>query len=223
VKRRSVLLLLPLTAAAGCGSPGAADPRPSASEVLDYTWPDHHPGLTSGFCFTIVRGIQPHPLLERMGGKELQRVEWPRVLGPGDGEAGVRSRFFVGIIGVGKWSVIVEDNGSLGVTPKIAQPLSAGDGLVVGYRGGGGKPGHLMVFRDGDLALDLDTSAPDRATGTKVADYRKDLLAAGLSGQSAPADPTVAALTFIAKRTGIKLVEPWLQTRSYLLVSVPQA
>jgi hypothetical protein len=222
VKRRSVLFLLPLAAAAGCGSPGVAEPRPSTAAVPDYTWPDQHPDLTSGFCFTLVRGIMPYPLIERMGGEELERVEWQRVLGPGDGEAGVRTRFFVGITRVGNWSIIVEDNGSLGVTPEIVQPLSAQRGLVLGYRGGGGRPGHLMVFRDGDLALDLDTSAPDRATGTRVAEFRKDLLAAGLVGKTGPAQPTVAALGYLAARTGIKLAEPWLKKLSYLLVTVPK-
>jgi hypothetical protein len=222
VKRRSVLLLLPL-AAAGCGSPGAAEPRPSTSVAPDFTWPDRHPDLTSGFCFTLVRGIMPYPLIEKMGGDELERVEWQRVLGPGDGEAGVRTRFFVAITRVGNWSIIVEDNGSLGVTPAIVQPLSAKRGLVFGYRGGGGRPGHLMVFRDGDLALDLDTSAPDRATGNRVDEFRPSLLAAGLSGASGPASPTEAALGFLAARTGIKLAEPWLKKLSYLLVAVPKA
>lgn len=210
-------------AAAGCGSPGAAEPRPSSAAVPDYTWPDRHPDLTRGFCFTIVRGIMPHPLIERMGGEELERVEWQRVLGPGDGEAGVRTRFFVGIMRVGNWSIIVEDNGSLGVTPEIVQPLSAPRGLVLGYRGGGGRPGQLMIFRDGDLALDLDTSAPDRAIGTKARELRPDLLAAGLSGDKGPADPTASALAFIAAKTGIKLAEPWLEKVSYLLVTVPKA
>ncbi|MEU8655955.1 DUF6461 domain-containing protein [Actinoplanes philippinensis] len=221
MKRRSVLLLPPLAALAGCGSPGVAEPRPSTAAPLDYSWPDRHPGLTSGFCFTLVRGITPYPLIEKLHGEELERVEWPRVLGPGDGEAGVRTRFFVGMIRTGNWTVVVEDNGSLGVTPQIVQPLSA-KRWVFGYRGGGGKPGRLMIYRDGDLALDLDTSAPERAIGSKVDEMRPDLLAAGLSGKNGPAEPTPAALTFLAARTRIKLAEEWLKTLSYLLVAVPK-
>lgn len=223
MKRRSILFLVPATATAGCASPGSGDPRPQVSGALDYTWPDRHPGLTSGFCFTVVRGIQPYPLIKRLNGEELQRIEWEQVLGPGDGEVGVRSRFFVALARVGESSIIVEDNGALGVTPKIVQPLSGDGGLVIGYRGGGGHSGRLVVFRDGDLALDLDVSAPDRAVGTAAADYRKDLLAVGLSGRTGPAEPTSTALTFIAQQTGIELSEPWLRTQSYLLVSVPQA
>ncbi|WP_433792822.1 DUF6461 domain-containing protein [Actinoplanes sp. CA-252034] len=222
MKRRSVLLLPSLAALAGCGSPGVAEPRPSHPAKPDYSWPDRHRDLTRGFCFTLVRGLTPHQIIDKVGGDELERVEWPRVIGPGDGEAGVRSRFFGGVARAGSWSVLVEDNGSLGVTPAIVQPLSARR-WVYGYRGGGGRPGRLMVYRDGDLALDLDTSAPERATGSRVDEFRPDLLAAGLSGEKGPAQPTSAGLNFLAVRTGIKLTEEWLSTLSYVLVAVPQA
>jgi hypothetical protein len=168
VKRRSVLLLLPLVSVAGCSSPGSAEPLPSISAVPDFGWPARSADLTSGFCFTLVRGIKPYALIERLGGDELERVEWHRVIGPGDGEVGTRSRFFIAIGRVEDWSVIVEDNGTFGITREIVEPLSADGGEVVAYRGGGGRPGRLMVFRDGDLALDLDTSALDRPTGSRT-------------------------------------------------------
>jgi hypothetical protein len=223
VKRRSVLLLLSLASVAGCGSPGVAEPLPSTSAAPDYGWPARSADLTSGFCFTLVRGIKPYDLIERLGGDELERIEWPRVIGPGDGEIGVRSRFFIAIARNEDWSIIVEDNGTLGVTPQIVQPLSAGGGEVFAYRGGGGRPGRLMAFRDGDLALDLDTSAPDRVTGGGVDEYRSDLLAAGLIGGTGPAEPTGPALGFLAARTGVELTEQLMQTNTYLLVTVPQA
>jgi Family of unknown function (DUF6461) len=223
VKRRSVLLLLSLAPVAGCGSPGAAEPLPSASAAPDYGWPARSADLTRGFCFTLVRGIKPYDLIERLGGDELDRIEWPRVIGPGDGESGVRSRYFIAIARNEDWSIIVEDNGTLGVTPQIVQPLSAGGGEVFAFRGGGGRPGRLMAFRDGDLALDFDTSAPDRMSGSGVADYRSDLLAAGLIGGVGPAEPTAPALSFLAARTGVELTEQLMQTNTYLLVTVPQA
>ncbi|GIE32102.1 hypothetical protein Ait01nite_051470 [Actinoplanes italicus] len=222
MKRRSVLLLLPLVSAAGCGSPGSAEPLPSISAVPDLGWPARSADLTSGFCFTLVRGIKPYALIERLGGDELERVEWHRVIGPGDGEAGARSRFFIAIGRVEDWSVIVEDNGSLGVTQEIVEPLSADGGEVVAYRGGGGRSGRLMVFRDGDLALDLDTSAPDRPSGSSPDEFRSDLLAAGLSGSTATAEPTAAALTFLAARTGVVLTAEQVEKMTYLLVTVPQ-
>ncbi|MFC4066025.1 DUF6461 domain-containing protein [Actinoplanes subglobosus] len=196
---------------------------PSASAAPDYSWPARSADLTSGFCFTLVRGIKPYDLIERLGGDELERIEWPRVIGPGDGEVGVRSRYFIAIARNKNWSIIVEDNGTLGVTPQIVQPLSADGGEVIVYRGGGGAPGRLLDFRDGDLALDLDTSAPDRITGRSVDELRPDLLAAGLIGGAGPAEPTVPALTFIAARTGVELTEQLMKTNTYLLVTVPQA
>jgi hypothetical protein len=223
VKRRSVLLLLSLAPVTGCGALGSADPSPSSSAIPDYGWLARNADLTRGFCFTLVRGIKPYDLIKKLGGDELERVEWHRVIGPGDGEIGVRSRYFIAIGREKEWSVIVEDNGTLGVTSPIVRPLSADGGEVIAYRGGGGRSGHLMVFRDGDLALDLDTSAPDRATGSSVPELRADLLAAGLSGGDGPADPTVPVFTFLAARTGVALTEELVEKMSYLLVAVPQA
>lgn len=195
---------------------------PSVGPSPDFGWPARSEDLSHGFCFTLVRGVKPYDLIERLGGEELQRVEWHRVVGPGDGEAGVRNRYFIGIARVGDWSVIVEDNGALGVTPEIVEPLSADGGEVVAYRGGGGGPGRLLVFRDGDLALDLDTSAPGEAAGSDPGDFRSELVTAGLLGGTDVSDPTGPALTFMARRTGVPLTLELLKERTYLLVTVPQ-
>ncbi|GAA1584524.1 hypothetical protein GCM10009828_005930 [Actinoplanes couchii] len=186
----------------------------------DLSWPARSADLSHGFCFTMVRDIHPY---EMLGGEELQRVEWHRVVGPGDGEAGVRSRYFIGIARVGDWSVIVEDNGTLGVTGSIVAPLSAEGGEVVAYRGGGGGPGRLLVFRDGNLALDLDTSAPEDAGGSDAGGFRSELVASGLIGGTNVSEPTGPALRFLAARTGVPLTLELLAERTYLLVTVPQA
>lgn len=220
--RRRLVLLLTLASAAGCGSSGAAEILPSTGPSPDLGWPARSADLTHGFCFTLVRDIEPYKLIERLGGQELQRVEWHRVIGPGDGEMGVRTRFFVGIARVGKWSLIVEDNGTLGVTRRIVEPLSADGGEVLAYRGGGGRPGQLMMFRDGDLVLDLDTSMPDEAGGSAAGEFRQDLGRAGLLGGTNVTDPTGPALAFLAARTGVALTAELLQERTYLLVTVPQ-
>ncbi|SDT73597.1 DUF6461 domain-containing protein [Actinoplanes derwentensis] len=220
--RRRAVLFLTLASMAGCGSPGSADPLPSVGPSPDLGWPARSADLTSGFCFTMVRDIKPYELIERLGGEELQRVEWHRVVGPGDGEAGARSRYFIGIARLGDWSVIVEDNGTLGVTPDIVGPLSAEGGEVVAYRGGGGGPGRLMVFRDGGLALDLDTSAPETAVGSDAGGFRSELVAAGIGGGTNVSEPTGPGLSFLAARTGVPLTLDLLKERTYLLVTVPQ-
>ncbi|GGN81300.1 hypothetical protein GCM10010112_57600 [Actinoplanes lobatus] len=222
MNRRSALLLFALSGLSGCGSPGFADPLPSAGPDVDLGWPARSADLTHGFCFTLVRGIKPYALIERLGGDELERVEWHRVVGPGDGETGDPKRFFVGIASAGDWSILVEDNGSLGVTSQIVEPLSADGGEVVAYRGGGGGPGRLMVFRDGNLALDLDTAVPERAGGGGLDEFRPELTTAGLLGGGGVTDPTGAALGFMARHTGIALTSQLLRDRTYLLVTVPK-
>lgn len=224
MRRRSALLLLALVPLAGCGSPGSAEPGPSTGPGSpDYGWPTRSADLTSGFCFTLVRGLNPYEIIERLGGDELERVDWHRVVGPGDGEVGDRKRFFIGIGRIGSWSVIVEDNGTLGVTPKIVEPLSKNRGEVLAYRGGGGEPGRLMVFRNGDLTLDLDTSAPARLGGAKPDQFRPALQAVGLLGGDDVIEPTAPALAFMAARSGIRLTAPLVEHLEYLLVAVPQA
>jgi hypothetical protein len=223
VRRRSALLLLTLVPVAGCGSPGPAEPIPTVRPGSpDYGWPSRSTDLTSGFCITLVRGLTPFDVLRSLGGDELERVDWNRVVGPGDGEAGDRKRFFLGIGRIGKWSVIVEDNGTLGVTREIVEPLSKNRGEVLSYRGGGSEPGRLMVFRNGDLTLDLDTSAPELLGGAKPEQFRPALQAAGLVGGPVAAEPTASAFAFMSSRSGIRLTAPQLESLEYLLVAVPQ-
>ncbi|MDI6099066.1 DUF6461 domain-containing protein [Actinoplanes sp. NEAU-A12] len=223
MRRRSALLLLTLVPLAGCGASGSAEPLASAGTSADYAWPARNADLTSGFCFTLVRGLTEHQITKRLGGDDLERVDWNRVVRPGDGEAGARKRFFMGIGRVGNWSVIVEDNGTLGVTRELVKSLSKNRGEVLAYRGGGGEPGRLVVFRNGDLALDLDTSAPDRLGGNKPDQFRPTLQATGLLGGPAVTDPTASALAFMAARSGVTLTAQVMQQLEYLLVEVPQA
>ncbi|MEV0896924.1 DUF6461 domain-containing protein [Actinoplanes sp. NPDC049802] len=222
MKRRSALLLIALSGLAGCGSPGAAEPLSSAGPPVDYGWPARSADLTHGFCFTLVRGIKPYALIERLGGEELERVEWHRVVGPGDGETGDPERFFVGIASIGEWSILVEDNGTLGVTSSITAPLSEDGGEVIAYRGGGGGPGRLMIFRDGAVVLDLDPATPERADGSGLDEFRSELTASGLLGDTSVTDPTATALGFLAGLTGIALTLELLEDRTYLLVTVPK-
>ena len=220
MKRRSTLLLVALAGLAGCSAPGAAVPAISASRtgVPDYGWPARDLSLASGFCFTLVRGLTPVQVAERLGGTELERVEWLRLVGGGDGERAGADRYFIGVARVGDWSLIVEDNGALGVTQRLVRPLSAG-GSVLAYRNDAQGRERLLVLRDEEVVLDYDSGA----SGPIPAEWEPELRVAGLVGDTTVTQPTVPALTFLAGQTGVQLTRELLTERTYLLVTVPKA
>lgn len=222
VNRRNALLLLTVAGLAGCSAPSAAVPVPGNPAAVDHLWPLREPGLASGFCFTLVRGLKPHQVIERLGGEELERIEWLRLVAAGDGERAGAGRYFVGVARVGDWSLIVEDNGSLGVTQRLVSPLSDG-GRVLAYRSDAEGAGRLLVLRDGDLELDFDSRTPDRWGGMHPGAYMSAMRSAGLVGGTTVTQPTGPALAFLAEQTGVELTRELLTEMTYLLVIVPEA
>ncbi|MEV6303728.1 DUF6461 domain-containing protein [Actinoplanes sp. NPDC051861] len=222
MRRRSALTLFALAGLAGCSEPGAAVPVPSSEpSTADYQWPRWESGLGAGFCFTLVEDLTPAEVVERLGGEELERVEWLRLVAAGDGEQAGADRYFLGVARIDDWSVIVEDNGSLGVTQRLVSPLSR-DGRVLAYRGDAEGAGRLLVLRNGDLELDFDSRQPDRWGGLRPGDYMPAMRAAGLLGGSTVTHPTGPALAFLAGQTGVSLTRELLAERTYLLVTVPK-
>ncbi|MFC7528980.1 DUF6461 domain-containing protein [Actinoplanes sp. GCM10030250] len=225
MKRRSALVLV-LAGLAGCASPRGDVPVPvpapsTAPSPGDLLWPVREAALGAGFCFTLVQGLIPSEVAGRLGGEELERVEWLRLVAGGDGERGGPGRYFIGVARIGGWSLIVEDNGSLGVTQKAVSPLSEG-GVVLAYRGEAEGGGRLLVVRDGDLDLDYDFRQPDRWGGLRPGDYLPEMRAAGVIGGTAVTQPTGPALAFLAARSGVALTRELVTGRTYLLVTVPK-
>ncbi|GLY07309.1 DUF6461 domain-containing protein [Actinoplanes sp. NBRC 101535] len=223
MKRRAVLLLLAATGLASCADPEPAEPRTGVSSAAaDYLWPVHSRELGQGFCFTLVQGLTPVEVVARLGGTELERVEWQRLVGPGDGERGDTGRFFLGVTRAGDdWSLIVEDNGALGVTESLVEPLSAGS-TVLAYYSDAEEHGRLLALRDGDVVLDFDSGTPDRWGGSRPGDFVPAMRAAGLIGGTGVTGPTGPALAFLDGQTGVRLTHDFLAERTYLLVTVPK-
>ncbi|WP_433827863.1 DUF6461 domain-containing protein [Actinoplanes sp. CA-015351] len=223
MKRRSTLLLVALAGLAGCADAGATMPDVSASAVPadGYTWPLRESDLAAGFCFTLVQDLTPNQVIDRLGGKELERVEWPQLVGPGDGEADASQRYFIGVARLGDWTVIVEDAGELGVTGELVRPLSKGRSLLA-YRSDAAGHGRLLVLQDGEVLLDFDSVTPERWGGSRPGDFVPAMRAAGLLGGTDVTEPTGPALSFLADRTGVALTRAQLTERTYLLVTVPK-
>ncbi|BAL85232.1 hypothetical protein AMIS_120 [Actinoplanes missouriensis 431] len=223
MKRRSALLLLTLTGLAGCADAEAVVPDAGASAMpsADLRWPLREPDLAAGFCFTLVQGFTPKQVIDRLGGKELERVKWAQLVGPGDGEAGAARRYFVGLTRFDDWTLIAEDAGDLGVTEEIVRPLSEGR-RVLAYRSDATGRGRLLVIEDGEVLLDFDSGTPERWGGSQPGDFVPAMRTAGLLGGTDVTEPTGPALSFLADRTGVTLTREQLNERTYLLVTVPK-
>jgi hypothetical protein len=226
VRRRSLVLLLATGALAACrprqaGTPAAAS-TPRAASADDYWWFALEPDLTKGFCFTWVKGLTPQQVLDRLGGKELERVTWQQLVGSGDGESGPSDRYFIGVARVEGWSLIVEDNGDLGVTESMVRPLSQGTTVVAHERGPNGH-GRFLLVEDTTIALDFDPMAPATPAGSRAAELAPMLASAGFSVGDDPDRPMEAAFALAERLTGTEMTQDLLRTHTYVLTTVPRA
>jgi hypothetical protein len=215
----------------GFAATGAPSAGPRVATASDYRWFEADSDLTKGFCFTWVRRLSPQQVLGRLGAKELQRVDWQQLVGAGDGQRPGADRFFFGTARIGEWSLIVEDNGSLGVTDGLVRPLSKGTTLVSYHRTGDGR-GRFLVLADQDVRLDFDPLDPGRRRGRGA-----DALAAVIDDAGFRYATTIrlsedpvyyrtfcmeAAFALAERLSGVALTLDLLRTRTYLLSAVPR-
>jgi hypothetical protein len=216
VRRRSLVLLLAAGALSACTPRGVGSPAIAATQrgasADDYRWFSPKPEFGQGYCFTWVRGLVPQQVIDRLGGKELERISWEQLVGAGDGQQGTAYRYFIGIARVDDWSLIVEDNGDLGVTDRLVGPLSAGTTVVANHRGADGH-GRFLQLEDGRAVLDFDPLAPRSIT--------PEMAAAGFVA-GIDADTSMAAALALAERlTGEEMSRLLMIERTYVLTSVP--
>ena len=240
--RRSLFLLLAAGSLTACEPRATGTPRPSpsgawssaaphAAVAADYRWFAAERDFGKGFCFTWIKDLTPQQVLQRLGATELERVSWQQVVGSGDGERG-GDRYFFGVARVDDWSLMVEDNGTLGTVDERMAPLSRGGTVISHYRGGDGH-GRLLLIADGVTGLDFDPLAADRLRGSRAMELRPVIDGAGfayarrlrLAGDAAGyrAHCTQAAFALTERLTGVPMTRELLDTKTYLLSTVPRS
>ncbi|MBM2616856.1 hypothetical protein JIG36_14945 [Actinoplanes sp. LDG1-06] len=153
-----------------------------------------------------------------MGAKELERIGWQQMVGAGDGQRGAIEKYYFGVSRLDdSWSLVVEDNGTLGLADELLRPLSVGTTVVCLYRGADGR-GRFLVLEDEAVQLALDPMEAGRRTGAKASELGTQIAAAGLGGS---ADPTAAGFALAERLTGVRLSLEMLQERTYLFSEVP--
>lgn len=227
MRRRSLLFLATAGALAGCTSkqPTAPAVAPRVAVAEDYWWFNLDQDLTKGFCFTWVQGLIPKQVLTRLGGKELERVNWQQLVGSGDGPQGAADRYFIGVARVDDWSLIVEDAGDLGVTERLVLPLSKKTRVVAHHRGADGH-GRFLLIEDGVIELDFDPLAPNRPgwpKGTEAGELAPLLTEVGFDASGRDLSRSMEAAFALTERlTSIPMTEDLLRSRTYLLTGVPR-
>ncbi|MBL7260809.1 hypothetical protein JKJ07_41625 [Actinoplanes sp. LDG1-01] len=165
-----------------------------------------------------MKDVRPAQVLKRMGAKELERIGWRQMVGAGDGQRGAIEKYYFGVSRLDdEWSLVIEDNGSLGRADELLRPLSEGTTLVCLYRAADGS-GRFLLLEDGAVQLDFDPQAPNRRSGARVDALAQEISAVGIG---AGGDATAGAFALAERATGVGLSLEMLQERTYLFSEVP--
>ncbi|MBU2669978.1 hypothetical protein KOI35_41380 [Actinoplanes bogorensis] len=186
----------------------------------DYVWFEDVEDLRKGFCFVWVKGLTSSEVIERMGAKELERIGWQQMVGAGDGQRGAVEKYFFGVSRASdEWSLVIEDNGQLGLADDLLRPLSKGTTLVCLWKGSGGRVRYLELD-DEVVQLDMDPSDVSRRTGNKAREMETTIDEVGLGGDT-DSDPVPGAFALAERVTGVRLSLEMLQERTYLFSATP--
>lgn len=225
--RRSLFWLLATATVGGCGRPDPARPAPSPSQgpsrpavAEAYRWLVEGDEFAKGFSFVWVQALTTRQALARIGGKELERVFWRQLVGPGDGQRVATDQRFFGMARVGGWVLIVEDNGSLAISDALLGRLSAKTTVVAHYRGAD-LHGRLSVLTDGVVGLRFDPQKDTDRTGPRAAELAGVLASAGVGESTDVATRTAAAFAVTERLTGIAMTRELLEEKTYLLGTAP--
>ncbi|CAL9530401.1 DUF6461 domain-containing protein [Streptomyces sp. enrichment culture] len=141
----------------------------TTTTAADYTWfEERFPDLAEAYCFTLVRGLRPAEVLDRLGG----RAE-PALTGT---DAVVEAAFdlvrasggrrqLLAMTSVGAWTLLIEPNGCTGVTEDRALPASAGTRWVSHFVNINGLDAFLWA-EDTVRRLWFEPGFPDERWGT---------------------------------------------------------
>ncbi|WP_433173525.1 DUF6461 domain-containing protein [Actinoallomurus sp. CA-150999] len=203
--------------------------RPAAV-AADYAWigDDGGGGLFSASCLTLVRGVTPREFMDRLGARimfdalelaeeftDLSFQYWDE---PHYGDVQ-----FIGAMTVagdgGDWTLALEVNGHLGVTPSVVVPVSAGTRLVSHRYNGGNAFGSFYWIEDGDIRLEFEPLFAHHREGSTPDALLEDMKQIGFDLEEDREDigPTTTAAFALAERlTGVRVTPAMLDDAVFL-------
>jgi hypothetical protein len=194
----------------------------------DYLWlKERFPELAEAYCVTLVRGLAPAALVERLGATYAGRVitgvdelcAWAyEVWDEEDGD-----RLPVGVAAVGGWTLMVEANGYAGVTEKLIGPASAGTTLVSHFVNVNAVD-HFQWYEDGDLRLTFEPLFPFSRSGSDPDGLVDAMRAAGFDLSDGDdreyRQAGEAAFALAEHITGVRLTPESLAAAEYICAMV---
>jgi hypothetical protein len=194
----------------------------------DYNWFSGSP-ISEAYCMTFVRGLNPAEALRRIEGEPAERVtslaafsDFARENCPWSGRAD--QRFAIGATELDGWTLLVEDNGFLGVTTDIIQPLSDGTRVVSHYRNVDAED-RFCWMEDGELRVRFEPLFPYHRDGSDPDSLVDAMLHFGFDLRDDEdrdfSNHTAATFALTEHLTGVKLTQDLLASADYLCARAP--
>lgn len=204
------------------------EPGVPGATAAEYAWVGDWLSEVSGaYCLTLARGLTPPDFLTRIGAVEQAAPR--RGLGPlaeasfdlWDSHQG--EQLLIGVIPVcDGWSLGLEINGHLGVTPDVIGPLSAGTRVVSHYRNN--AVDRFYYVEDTDVRLYFEPLFPADRDGSEPDALLAELSQAGFDLREPDDDyelgdddlPAASAFALAETLTGVRVTAELLESSSYL-------
>ncbi|WP_433365102.1 DUF6461 domain-containing protein [Actinoplanes sp. CA-142083] len=190
-----------------------------AARADNYAWfPATTGELANAYCVTLVRGVTPDAVLSRLKSKDQRTIRGIDELVQlvGDHDAGDLA--LIGVTEVRGWSLMVEPNGFIGVSPRYSKLLSAGTLLVAHYLNVNLQD-EFVVAEDGTITAAVEPSAPGTLHGPKADQLADAMRSVGydLTGETEPGYRfELLAFALAEELTGLRLQEDDVVGATYL-------
>jgi Family of unknown function (DUF6461) len=205
----------------------SSDAGRTKAVAADYLWAEGD-GLFSAYCLTLVRGVTQQEFMDRLGarimfdalrlGEQFTEISFGYWGEPHFGDVQ-----FIGATTVagdgGHWTLALEVNGHLGVTPEMVIPVSAETTLVSHRYNGGNAASQFCWIENGGIRLDFDPLFAGHRDGSTPNALVDDMQQAGfnLDESREDAGPITAASFALAERlTGVRVTEAMLDEAVFL-------
>jgi hypothetical protein len=196
----------------------------------DYGWTAGWHGWPIGaYCLTLLRGLTPLEVLDRLNVKNRTRIAGAgAIIEPSIDAWGTHggAELFVAVTETDGWSVMVEQNGFIGVTDHIMTAVSKGTKTVSHFRNINALDRFLWL-EDGKLVLEFEPLFPARRSGTRANDddILTELTAAGFDLRTGEERTflrhTEAAFAFAERMTGVRVTPEFLDEATFVAGLAP--
>ncbi|MEU9168314.1 DUF6461 domain-containing protein [Streptomyces sp. NPDC048420] len=198
--------------------------------AADYAWlKERYELLLEAYCVTLVRDITPEELLRELGAEGRMRIVGVDGLAGPSYEVSRPARQFAGAAATGRWTLMVEFNGYLGVTDAAMLPVSRGRRVVSHFLNVNAVD-RFCWYEDGDLRLHFQPLFADERHGSRPDELLDAMRESGFDlaerDEDGDHDAYYAALTgasfALAHRlTGIRLTPELFATAEFLCGVAP--